>query len=77
MFNKKLDDIVLTDALSFQLPKIKVVTYSKLILHQVNSVLMELIHQGPRLFLWEMLEASLQHTTAIRVPGKVINVSLE
>ena len=52
-------------------------TYPELVLHQIGSVLVEFIQQRPRLLLGEVLEAPLQHTTAVWVCRKFIHVPAE
>lgn len=51
--------------------------YPKLILHQVDGILVEFIQQGASLLVREMLEASLQYTTAIWVSGQIVDTATE
>jgi hypothetical protein len=52
-------------------------THPKLILHEVDNVLMEFIHEWPSLFLPQVLEASLKNTTPVRVRREFENATLE
>ena len=52
-------------------------TYPKLVLHEIGGVFVEFIQQRPRLLLREMLEAPLQHATAVRVCRKFVHVPAE
>jgi len=42
-------------------------THPKLILHEVDNVLMKFIHERPSLFLAQVFETSLENATAIRM----------
>lgn len=42
-------------------------TYPKLVLHKIGGVFVEFVQQRPRPFVRKMLEAPLQHATAVRV----------
>jgi hypothetical protein len=45
----------------------KLPTHPKLILHEVDNVLMKLIHERSSLFLAQVFETSLENTTSISV----------
>jgi hypothetical protein len=52
-------------------------THPKLILHEINDVLMELIHKWPSLFLSQVLEASLEDAAPVGMRRKFENATLE
>ena len=52
-------------------------TYAKLILHQVDGILVELIEQRASLFLSEMLKAALKDTAPVGMRGQFIDTTAE
>ena len=54
-----------------------VTTYPKLVLHQVNGVLMQLVKKGSCLLFTHMFEYPLKNPAAIRVCGQLIDTAFE
>ena len=52
-------------------------THPKLILHEVDNVLMKFIHERPSLFLAQVFETSLENATAIRMGGQNVYLASE
>jgi len=67
VFKNVLHDVVLHHKLVACTGSRKLPTHPKLILHEINNVLVKFIHKRPSLFLAQVFETSLENATAIRV----------
>lgn len=65
IFKDVLHDVVLHKKLVACTCSRKLPTHPKLILHEIDNVLMKFIHERPSLFLAQVFETSLENTTAI------------
>ena len=73
----ELDDVVLEISRLGAANVVAELTYPKLVLHEIGGIFVEFVQQRPRLILRKMLEASLQHATAVRVCRKFVHVPAE
>lgn len=77
VFKDELNNVVLQIIMSKQMSFPCVDTHAKLILHQVDGILVKLIQQRTRLVFWQVLKAPLKNTAPIWMCGQIVDIATE